>query len=156
MLQKLKNTLLTLVGTALLLTPVLAISPAFADSSADTTGQFCNGINATGSSQAVGTPGTQQCSNDGGTTNNNAITNILKAVVNILSIVVGIVAVIMIIVGGFKYITSGGSESNVSGAKNTILYAIIGLIIVALAQIIVRFVINRALGGVSNQGPSGA
>ena len=48
----------------------------------------------------------------------------------------------MIVVGGLKYITSGGDSSNVTGAKNTILYAIIGLIIVALAQLLVRFVLR--------------
>jgi hypothetical protein len=49
----------------------------------------------------------------------------------------------MIILGGFKYITSGGDTGNVTGAKNTILYAIVGLVIVALAQIIVRFVLDK-------------
>jgi len=48
----------------------------------------------------------------------------------------------MIIFGGFKYITSGGDAGGVTGAKNTILYAIVGLVIVALAQVIVRFVIG--------------
>ena len=52
----------------------------------------------------------------------------------------------MIIVGGFKYITSGGNDGNVSTAKNTILYAVIGLVIVALAQIIVRYVLGKATG----------
>jgi hypothetical protein len=51
----------------------------------------------------------------------------------------------MIIIGGFKYITSGGDSNNVSSAKNTILYAIIGLIIVALAQTIVRFILGRVI-----------
>lgn len=73
----------------------------------------------------------------------DTVNNILSTVINIFSLVVGVVAVIMIIVGGLKYITSGGDSGNVSGAKNTILYAIIGLVIVALAQIIVRFVLNR-------------
>jgi hypothetical protein len=49
----------------------------------------------------------------------------------------------MIVFGGFKYITSGGDSNNVSGAKNTIIYAIIGLVIVALAQLIVHFVLNQ-------------
>ena len=46
-----------------------------------------------------------------------------------------------VIIGGLKYITSGGDSGNVTGAKNTILYAVIGLIIVVLAQVIVRFVL---------------
>jgi cytochrome bd-type quinol oxidase subunit 2 len=71
------------------------------------------------------------------------VNNIIKTVINIFSIVVGVVSVIMIIVGGFRYITSGGDSNNVSGAKNTIIYAIIGLIVVALAQFIVQFVLNK-------------
>jgi TRAP-type C4-dicarboxylate transport system permease small subunit len=70
----------------------------------------------------------------------------IKKIINILSVIVGVVAVIMIIIGGFRYITSGGSSDKVTGAKNTILYAIIGLIIVALAQVIVRFVLNKTAG----------
>lgn len=69
---------------------------------------------------------------------------VASKVVNFLSLIVGVVAVIMIIVGGFRYITSGGESGNVSGAKNTLMYAIIGLIIVALAQFIVRFVLTNA------------
>src|SRR4029077_20357094 len=57
---------------------------------------------------------------------------LVLTVVNILSVIVGVVAVIMIIWGGFKYITSGGETGKVTSAKNTIIYAIIGLIVVAL------------------------
>jgi hypothetical protein len=52
----------------------------------------------------------------------------------------------MIIIGGFRYITSGGDSGSVSSAKNTVLYAIVGLIIVALAQVIVRFVLSKSTG----------
>jgi hypothetical protein len=48
----------------------------------------------------------------------------------------------MIIFAGFRYITSGGSEKGVGDAKKTILYALIGLVVVALAQLIVKFVIK--------------
>ncbi|HYF96558.1 MAG TPA: pilin [Patescibacteria group bacterium] len=71
---------------------------------------------------------------------------LVASIINLFSVVVGIVAVIMIIYGGFKYITSGGDSSNVTGAKNTILYAILGLVIVALAQFIVKFVLAKATG----------
>jgi TRAP-type C4-dicarboxylate transport system permease small subunit len=71
------------------------------------------------------------------------INNMVHTIVNLLSAVVGIVAVIMIIVGGFRYITSGGNDTSVTAAKNTILYAIIGLVVVALAQIIVRFTLSK-------------
>lgn len=79
----------------------------------------------------------------GGTDATTKINNLIKAIINLLSIVVGVVAVIMIIIGGLRYITSGGSDTGVTSAKNTILYAIIGLIIVALAQLLVRFVLRQ-------------
>lgn len=77
---------------------------------------------------------------DQGTTD---VGELVRDVINIFSIVVGAVAVIMIIVGGFKYITSGGDSSNIGSAKNTILYAIVGLIIVAIAQAVVQFVLSE-------------
>ena len=58
-------------------------------------------------------------------------------------LVVGVIAVIMIIIGGLRYITSGGDSNNTKGAKDTILYAIIGLVVVAMAQVIVKFVLNK-------------
>lgn len=70
------------------------------------------------------------------------INKTIKTVIDIFSVVVGVIAVIMIMVGGLKYITSSGDSNNVNGAKNTILYAVIGLVVVALAQIVVRFVLN--------------
>jgi len=75
------------------------------------------------------------------------LNNLIKTIINIVSVVVGVVAVIMIVFGGLKYITSGGESSNVSSAKNTIIYAIIGLVVVALAQFIVRFVLDRSING---------
>lgn len=79
-----------------------------------------------------------------GTTAAARVDEIVSQVINILSLAVGVVAVVMIIVGGLRYITSGGDSGNVTGAKNTILYAVVGLIVVALAQVIVRFVVDRA------------
>lgn len=81
----------------------------------------------------------------------NRINGILEDVINIFSLVVGIISVIMIIIGGLKYITSGGDSGNVTGAKNTILYAIVGLVVVALAQFIVKFVLNRVANSTDNR-----
>jgi len=66
-----------------------------------------------------------------------------KKLVIIPLLIVAVIAVIMIIIGGVRYITSGGDSGNVTNAKNTILYAIIGLVVVALAQILVKFVLNK-------------
>ena len=81
------------------------------------------------------------CSN--GTAESTALNTLIANIVNVLSIIVGIVAVIMIILGGFKYITSGGDSGSISSAKTTIIYAIVGLVIVALAQVIVKFVLSK-------------
>ena len=59
---------------------------------------------------------------------------------------VGTISVIMLIYGGFRYVISGGDSKKVTDAKNTILYAIIGLIISMLAYAIVRFVISAITG----------
>lgn len=64
---------------------------------------------------------------------------------NVLTVVFGVaggVAMIMIVIGGFKYITSLGNAQNVAKAKDTILYAVIGLLAVILAYAIVTFVIR--------------
>lgn len=84
---------------------------------------------------------TAQCTTDDSP---DQINSLITTVINIFSLVVGVVAVVMIIIGGLKYITSSGDSNNVTSAKNTILYAIIGLVVVALAQFIVKFVLERA------------
>ena len=82
--------------------------------------------------------------------NDSGVTNVVHAVVNILSLVVGMIAIIMIIVAGLKYITSGGDSNAVANAKSTLIYALIGLAVAALAQVLVHFVLfqtQKAVGG---------
>ncbi|HEX5447647.1 MAG TPA: pilin [Candidatus Saccharimonadales bacterium] len=112
-------------------------APAFAQSPQD---QINNGLCTGSNLQFTSTPGA--CSVVGGEATSK-INNIIHTIVNILTAIVGIVAVIMIIVGGLRYITSGGNDTSVTSAKNTILYAIIGLVVVALAQLIVRFTLSK-------------
>lgn len=71
------------------------------------------------------------------------IDGVIQVAVNILSAVVGVASVIMIIISGFKYITAGGDSNSIASAKNTIIYALVGLTIAALAQVIARFVLHR-------------
>ncbi|MBQ7202034.1 hypothetical protein IJS18_01430 [Candidatus Saccharibacteria bacterium] len=68
--------------------------------------------------------------------------NLLKNLFNWFTSVAGIVAVIFIIVGGVGYMTSAGDPSKLQKAKKTILYAVIGLIIVALSAVIINFVMD--------------
>lgn len=67
---------------------------------------------------------------------------IFKTIVNILLYIIGAIAVIVLIIGGIRYVTSGGDSSAVTAAKNTILYAIIGIIVAILAYAIVNFVLG--------------
>lgn len=67
---------------------------------------------------------------------------VLKTITNVLLFIIGAVSVIMIIYGGITYVTSGGNSTRVQSAKNTILYAVVGLIVAILAYAVVNFVIS--------------
>ncbi len=63
--------------------------------------------------------------------------------VNLLLFIVGVAAVIVMIVGGIRYVTSGGDPKNTQAAKDTILYAVIGIVVALLAYAIVNFVVTQ-------------
>lgn len=92
--------------------------------------QICAGVGLTTSDGSCGDQGAQ-------------VSTVLKNVINVLSLLVGIITVIMIIISGFRYVTSGGDSGKVASAKNTLIYALIGLVVVALSQGIVLFVLNK-------------
>jgi cytochrome bd-type quinol oxidase subunit 2 len=127
-----------IVGVTLMLVPMSVSAVTYA-----ATTQLQNGVECGTQLNFNAIGGTTSCQ-AGNENGNSSFQALLTDAVNIFSLVVGIVAVIMIIVGGFKYITSGGESSKVSSAQSTILYAIVGLVIVVLAQVIVHFVLNRA------------
>jgi hypothetical protein len=64
------------------------------------------------------------------------------AIANALIFVVGAMSVIMVIIGGLKYVISMGHPKRVEGAKNTILYAIVGLVVALCAYAIANFVLS--------------
>lgn len=71
------------------------------------------------------------------------VEGLAKNVINILSWIVGVASVVMIVIGGLKYVTSNGDSGGIASAKNTIIYAIVGLVIAIFAQAIVQFVIGK-------------
>ena len=81
---------------------------------------------------------------------------VFKQVTNTILYIVGIIAVIMLIIGGIKYVVSGGDAKKVTDAKNTVLYAIIGLVICFLAFAIVNFVISALPSSSENKEQSSA
>ena len=72
----------------------------------------------------------------------SSIIGILNGIITIL----GIVAVVVMIIGGIGYMTSAGDAGKVKKSKDTILYGLIGLIIVVLSFAIVNFVIKTVIG----------
>lgn len=128
MLKRLRLMLIPVV-VLLSLAPA-SLAMASCDVPADTTEAIKCGAN--------NTAGVPQNSDAGG-----SIDSTIGKVVNLISVAVGIAAVIMIIIAGFRYVTSAGNPERTKGAKNTLLYALIGLVIVALAQIIVQFVLKE-------------
>ena len=68
----------------------------------------------------------------------------LQSVVSFVFVIVGIISVIMIIIGGYNYVLSGADPQKTKKAKDTILYAVIGLVISMSAWLIVTFVLDMA------------
>lgn len=67
----------------------------------------------------------------------------IAGILNAVYFIAGIVAVVVIVIGGVRYTVSGGDSSGVKAAKDTILYAVVGLVVVMMAAAITNFVINN-------------
>lgn len=98
---------------------------------ADANSEVCGGI---------ATIAATNCSNSGGV---SEINRVMKLAIDIFSIVLGIIAVFAIMVAGVIIGTAGGDSAKVGKAREILIYASIGLIIVGFAQAIARFVIDR-------------
>lgn len=129
MIKKIKYLIASL---SLVLISTLGMGQAFANTSQDS---VCQGIGLASTSDG--------CTED---TSGPTVNSTIRAVITILSFIVGAVSIIMVMVGGFKYVTSGGDSNKVASAKSTILYAIVGIVITVMAQVIVRFVLNKTSG----------
>lgn len=68
---------------------------------------------------------------------------VFQTITNILLFLIGAIAVIMLIIGGIRYVISGGDQAQVTSAKNTILYAIVGIVVAFLAFAAVNFVTTQ-------------
>jgi len=141
MIKRIKLALLSVMALSAVATPVLMLPVTVAAQAPDLTQGLTCGVDLNLTDQTC----------DQATTTSD-FQGLLNTVINIFSLVVGVIAVIMIIVGGLRYITSGGDSGKVSGAKTTIIYALVGLVIVALAQLIVHFVLSSANNVVTGGG----
>lgn len=75
---------------------------------------------------------------------------IFTVVSNMMLFIVGALSVVMLIIGGLRYVVSGGNAATVTSAKNTILYAIIGLIIAVMAYAAINFILSVLVSGDSS------
>lgn len=128
-----KRFTLTLMAFCLPVMMAVVVLPTSAhalfESSVD---QACQGANLSDSASG--------CTAENGATR---IEEVIGIIVNILTVIVGIAAVFMIIINGFRFITSNGDSGSIANARNGVIYAIVGLVVVALAQVIVRFVSSK-------------
>lgn len=116
---------------AVVLAGSLVAAPAFAD----TNDPFCDPAMGEEVRKAMG------CDGDSNTDAGTAVDVVVNIITVIISIL-GIVAVVVLIIGGIGYMTSSGDSTKVKRARDTILYAIIGLVICALAFGIVNFAVS--------------
>ena len=68
---------------------------------------------------------------------------VIKTAINILLFFIGVFAVIMIVIAGIRFVTSNGDSNTVSSARNTIMYAVIGIVVAFMAFALVNFVVDR-------------
>jgi ABC-type Fe3+ transport system permease subunit len=123
-MKKLSVILASVLGVfAITLAPAL---PAYAVTCTDAASCVTSGVDNAGGSTAP----------------KSSAGDIIKTIVNTLLFVIGAVSVVMIVIGGLKYVLSNGESSAVTSAKNTIFYAVIGLVVAALAYAIVNWVIS--------------
>ena len=72
------------------------------------------------------------------------VNGVLNKVSNFIAILAGIASVIIIFLAGFMFVTSGGNPEKIKKAKSTIIYTVIGIVIIVFAKIIIRYVIVNA------------
>lgn len=154
MLQKIKTYMYMAAGTIMLFVPMVASTVSVSAATG------CNNTISNGIANGVNQATNASSSNGGVDCDPNAVSGgsigkAAQSLVNVFSIIVGVVAIVMIIYGGFRYITSGGDSGRVGNAKNSLIYAIVGLVIVALAQLIVHFVLGQTSSITTNVTSSG-
>jgi len=121
------------IGTVLLFVPALALLMGMVAPSAHADCNINDGLTGAINPDCAAGSGQQTGSLFG----NGSIVN---NVINIMLFIIGILCVIMIIYGGIRYTISRGEEKEITGAKNTIMYAVIGLIVAIIAYALVNWV----------------
>lgn len=116
----------------LLVTPVISYASPF--NQACTSGSVTDGRNVGSSTLCSDNPTSNPLVGPDG---------LLIKVVNVVSIIAGVTAVIMIIISGMQFVLANGEAKRVESARNTIIFSVIGLIVIVLARFIIEFVVSR-------------
>lgn len=77
------------------------------------------------------------------TAKTNPAIGALRMLLDLLAVIAGIAATVMLIISGFRFVTSNGDANGVQAARNSLMYVVVGIIVVVFSQIIVAFVINK-------------
>ncbi len=131
--------LVSALGIALFSAPAYAIPPPGAaqqgpQSTSPSTNEACQGI------QQLGGTG---C----GPAATNSVSNLMKRALELLSLIAGFIVVVMVILSGIKFVTANGDSQQITSARQSLIYALIGIVIVAFAQVLVHFVIGKTTKG---------
>lgn len=145
-----KNVIVILFST-ILVTALLNVASIFTEA------QFSNVDGGAAVFASDNSPQAQACRGAGGTWDGGEcvgadgesadLEDIIVNIANILLGIIGVVAVLMLIIGGVRYVASAGDSKAIEGAKNTILYAIIGIVVAFLSWAAVSFVTDQLGGG---------
>jgi len=80
----------------------------------------------------------------GASCDDSQVNGTIRTAVTILSLAIGATSIIVIMISAFKYIVSGGEQNKVANAKSSLIYAMIGLAVAAMAEFLVHFVLYQA------------
>lgn len=79
---------------------------------------------------------------------------VISTVIGTMLFIVGLLAVVMLIYGGIRYVTSHGDKAQVTAAKETIMYAVVGLVVAIAAFAVVQWITNDVFKGGASSGSS--
>ncbi len=136
-MKKLITSLFVIIGvTITLAAPVAMVSSVSAESPQELS---CGG--AGGKWEKRQGDDAPKCYNNDN--NSPSVQATIKNVVDLLLWLTGIIAVIVIVIAGFRFVTSNGDPQQVSKARNTIIYAVVGIVVAVMAYAIVNFVLDN-------------
>lgn len=122
---------LLLIGISLLaLTAAFFAVPA-TEVLAQGRNEVCQGVGAAG--------GGAGCTSTSGRT----VESIVEVGLRIFQMIIGVIALVFVCIAGLKFITSQGNPQEIASAKGTLIYAAVGIVVVAMSEVIIQFVLNR-------------